>query len=100
VLARSHYRAFRLLVAGQVPAAGTQETGSQVTAKPAPQVDLGGRELLAITPLVVVCLVLGFYPAPLFALVRGGVSDVNQLVNPPGPDEIAMLGQLEETVNP
>jgi len=51
--------------------------------------DLVSRELAAVVPLLAVCLALGIYPAPFLALIQGGVSDLNQLVNPPGPDEIA-----------
>ncbi len=51
--------------------------------------ELGPREVAAVTPLLVLCLALGLFPASFFSLVQGGVSDLNQLVNPPGPDEIA-----------
>jgi hypothetical protein len=44
-------------------------------------------------PLVAICFVLGFYPVPLLSLIQGGVHDVTQLVNPPGPDEIAHAGK-------
>jgi len=52
-------------------------------------VELGPREVAAVAPLLVLCLALGLCPAVFFTLVQGGVSDLNQLVNPPGPDEIA-----------
>jgi NADH:ubiquinone oxidoreductase subunit 4 (subunit M) len=52
--------------------------------------DLAPVELSAVLPLLAVCLALAIYPAPFFRLVQGGVSDLNQLVNPPGPDEIAL----------
>lgn len=52
--------------------------------------DLASRELAAVMPLLAICVTLGIYPAPFFTLIQGGVSDMNQLVNPPGPDEIAM----------
>ena len=58
--------------------------------------DLASRDLVAVTPLLALCLALGFHPAPFFTLVQGGVSDLNLLVNPPGPDEIA-LGDTETT---
>ncbi len=47
------------------------------------------REHAALALLVVLTVALGVHPAPFFALVRGAVSDLNVLVNPPGPDEIA-----------
>jgi NADH-quinone oxidoreductase subunit M len=56
----------------------------------APVREIGAREVAAVMPLVVICLGLGLYPGPFFTLVRGGVNDVNLLVNPPGPDEIAL----------
>jgi NADH-quinone oxidoreductase subunit M len=62
--------------------------------------DLGARELAAVMPLLALALALGFYPAPFFALVRGGVSDLNQLVNPPGPDEIATIDVETAGVRP
>ena len=40
-------------------------------------------------PLLALSVALGCFPAPLFTLLQVGVSDLNQLVNPPGPDEIA-----------
>ena len=62
-----------------------QETSSETAAAP-----FATRELSAFVPLLLLCAALGMYPAPFFALVQGGVSDVNQLVNPAGPDEIAL----------
>jgi NADH:ubiquinone oxidoreductase subunit 4 (subunit M) len=50
----------------------------------------GARALVALVPVALLALALGVSPAPFLALVQGGVSDVNQLVNPPGPDEIAL----------
>jgi NADH-quinone oxidoreductase subunit M len=58
--------------------------------------DLTGREFTALAPLLLLSLALGVWPAPFFNLVRGAVSDLNQLVNPPGPDEIAR-GNVETT---
>jgi NADH-quinone oxidoreductase subunit M len=53
---------------------------------------LGPRLLGSVVPLLVLAIALGLCPAPFFSLVQGGVADENQLVNPPGPDEIALLG--------
>jgi NADH-quinone oxidoreductase subunit M len=52
--------------------------------------DLGTRELSAIGPLVVLVVLLGLWPAPLFTTVSGAVRDTSALVNPPGPDQIAL----------
>jgi NADH-quinone oxidoreductase subunit M len=49
------------------------------------------RDVAALTLLVVVAVAIGLDPAPVFRLTRAGVSDLNLLVNPPGPDEIAGL---------
>jgi NADH-quinone oxidoreductase subunit M len=49
------------------------------------------RELATIAPLAVLALVLGVWPVPLLTIMAGGVRDVTMLVNPPGPDQIALL---------
>ncbi len=49
------------------------------------------REMASLAPLVVLCLVLGLWPVPLFTLIAGSVRDLTTLVNPPGPDQIALL---------
>jgi NADH-quinone oxidoreductase subunit M len=51
--------------------------------------EINMREVASLAPLVAICLILGFYPMPLLSLIAGGVSDVTQLVNPTGPDQIA-----------
>lgn len=80
-MAASQLRAFRAAFAGTT----LSETSSETAAAP-----FATRELSAFVPLLLLCAALGMYPAPFFALVQGGVSDVNQLVNPAGPDEIAL----------
>jgi NADH-quinone oxidoreductase subunit M len=57
---------------------------------PMPTLALRGRDIAAILPLALFAIALGLCPGPFFTLVQGGVSDTNQLVNPPGPDEIAL----------
>ncbi|MEO7111206.1 MAG: proton-conducting transporter membrane subunit [Polyangiaceae bacterium] len=52
--------------------------------------DLGSRELGAIGPLVVLVVLLGLWPAPLLTTISGAVRDTSALVNPPGPDQIAL----------
>jgi NADH-quinone oxidoreductase subunit M len=56
-----------------------------------PEINL--REIAGLVPLVAICFVLGFWPVPLLSLIQGGVHDVTQLVNPPGPDEVASLSR-------
>jgi NADH-quinone oxidoreductase subunit M len=51
--------------------------------------EINVREIAGLIPLVAICFILGFYPVPLLSLIQGGVHDMTQLVNPPGPDEIA-----------
>jgi NADH-quinone oxidoreductase subunit M len=50
--------------------------------------DLRPRELAALAPLLLVILVLGFYPAPLLGRAQTTARDMNELVNPPGPGQI------------
>lgn len=52
--------------------------------------DLGARELGAIGPLVILVVLLGLWPAPLLTTISGSVRDTSALVNPPGPDQIAL----------
>ena len=49
------------------------------------------REIASLAPLAMLCIIVGFWPVPLFSLISGGVRDLTGLVNPPGPDQIAML---------
>jgi NADH-quinone oxidoreductase subunit M len=49
------------------------------------------RESAALLPLVVLTIVLGLWPVPLLSAMSGTVRDTTALVNPPGPDQIAML---------
>jgi NADH-quinone oxidoreductase subunit M len=53
--------------------------------------ELNARELALVAPIAVVAVILGVWPAPLLSLIAGGIRDVTVLVNPPGPDQIALL---------
>jgi NADH-quinone oxidoreductase subunit M len=53
--------------------------------------DAGARDLVLVAPLVVLVVVLGVWPAPLFGVLSGAVSDIASAVNPPGPSQIALL---------
>ena len=57
--------------------------------------EISFREIAALAPLAVLCVGLGLWPAPLFATIAGGVRDTTSLVNPPGPDQIALLSGAE-----
>jgi NADH-quinone oxidoreductase subunit M len=50
--------------------------------------DLRPRELAAVGPLLLLVVLLGFYPVPLIAHAQATVRDLNELVNPPGPTHI------------
>jgi NADH-quinone oxidoreductase subunit M len=54
--------------------------------------DLRPRELAAIAPLVLLIIALGFWPAPLLGRASNTVRDMNELVSPPGPDQISFAG--------
>lgn len=52
--------------------------------------DLTSREWTSIAPLATLVVLLGFWPAPLFATTTGTVRDLTNAVSPPGPDRIAL----------
>jgi NADH-quinone oxidoreductase subunit M len=52
--------------------------------------ELAARELSALLPLALLLGLLGLWPVPLLSTVSGGVRDATSLVNPPGPDQIAL----------
>lgn len=54
--------------------------------------DLSSRELLSVGPLVVLIVLLGLWPASVLSVVSAGVQDASDLVNPPGPDQVAAVG--------
>jgi NADH:ubiquinone oxidoreductase subunit 4 (subunit M) len=53
--------------------------------------DVTAREFATMAPFLVLALVLGLWPVPLFALIAGGVRDATSFVDPAGPDQIARL---------
>jgi NADH-quinone oxidoreductase subunit M len=53
--------------------------------------EITARETSALLPLVVLMIVLGVWPVPLLSAMSGSVRDATALVNPPGPDQIALL---------
>jgi NADH-quinone oxidoreductase subunit M len=52
--------------------------------------DLTAREWMSIAPLATLVVILGVWPAPLFASTTGTVRDLTNAVSPPGPDQIAL----------
>lgn len=52
--------------------------------------DLTAREWTTIAPLALLVVVLGVWPAPVFATTTGTVRDLTNAVSPPGPDQIAL----------
>lgn len=52
--------------------------------------DLTAREWTTIAPLAILVVVLGVWPAPVFATTTGTVRDLTNAVSPPGPDQIAL----------
>jgi NADH-quinone oxidoreductase subunit M len=53
--------------------------------------ELNARELALVAPIAVVAIILGVWPVPVLSTIAGGVRDITSLVNPPGPDQIALL---------
>ncbi len=53
--------------------------------------DLRPRELAALAPLLLLLVVLGFYPSPITSRASNTVRDMNELVSPPGPDQISKI---------
>jgi NADH-quinone oxidoreductase subunit M len=52
--------------------------------------EINAREVASLVPLVVIVLVLGFWPKPLLTLIDRGVIDLFNVVSPPGPTQIAL----------
>jgi NADH-quinone oxidoreductase subunit M len=61
--------------------------------------DLGLREVTALAPLLVLIVLLGFYPRPLTEIINPAVRDTLQQVgvNDPSPAVPAQAGAEEET---
>ena len=64
----------------------------------APMKDLGLREVSALAPLIVLIVLLGFYPKPLTDIIEPAVQDTLQQVgvSDPAPDVPATAGSGEE----
>jgi NADH-quinone oxidoreductase subunit M len=60
--------------------------------------DLTAREWMSVAPLAALVVLLGVWPAPLFASTSGTVRDLTNAVSPPGPEQIGFL--LEGTSGP
>jgi NADH-quinone oxidoreductase subunit M len=52
--------------------------------------DLTAREWTSIAPLATLVVLLGLWPAPLFASTTGTVRDLTNAVSPPGPEQISL----------
>ena len=61
--------------------------------------DLGVREVTALAPLLVLIVLLGFYPKPLTAIIAPAVRDTLQQVGvkDPSPDVPVQAGAQEGT---
>ena len=74
-----------------------------MTGSPVPAVagfkDLGVREVTAVAPLLVLIVLLGFYPKPLTSIINPAVHDTLQHVGvqDPAPAVPAQAGAQEET---
>jgi NADH-quinone oxidoreductase subunit M len=56
--------------------------------------DLSLREGMSVSVLGALILVLGVWPAPLFATTAGTARDLTNSVSPPGPEQISMLDSI------
>jgi len=86
LLAASQSSALVRLVRGRLPEA--LRSSPQLVSFGGRVPDLRPRELAALAPLVIVIVLLGFYPAPLLGRAATTVRDLVELVSPPGPDRI------------
>jgi len=60
--------------------------------------DLGRRELLAVVPLMVLLVGLGFFPKPLLDVINPAVSStLNQVGQTDPPPTVPVAGTLEGT---
>lgn len=57
--------------------------------------ELSSREAAALLPLLLLAVGLGLYPAPMFDATAGAVRDHVELIDPVGPDQIALLSPSE-----
>ena len=89
VSAAYHLRTFQRLFLGAMIPSWRKDPALQPFGGKFPE--LSQRDLAALLPLIVLCLCLGFNPGPFFTMIQGAVADLNQLVNPPGPDEVGSI---------
>jgi NADH-quinone oxidoreductase subunit M len=86
LLAASQSSALARLVRGRLPEA--LRASPQLTPFGGRVPDLRPRELVALAPLVILIVLLGFYPSPLLGRAATTVRDLAELVSPAGPDRI------------
>ena len=86
LLAASQSSALVRLVRGRLP--DKLRASSQLVPFGGRVPDLRPRELAALAPLVVLVVLLGFYPSPLLGRAATTVRDLVELVSPPGPDRV------------
>jgi NADH-quinone oxidoreductase subunit M len=84
-----HTTAIARLLFGAFPEAWRARARLEPTGGKLPEI--GSREIAAVAPLAVLTVVLGIWPAPLLSLISGGVRDLDSVVNPPGPEQLAYL---------
>jgi NADH-quinone oxidoreductase subunit M len=89
LLAVSQSSALIRLVRGRLPEA--MRTSPSLAPFGGRVPDLRPRELAALAPLVLLIVLLGFYPAPLLGRAATTVRDLEEQVSPPGPDQIGLL---------
>ncbi len=86
--AASHLRVLERLCVAPLPE--TWRTSAALAPFDGKVPEITARESAALLPLVVLIVVLGVWPVPLLSAMSGTVRDTTALVNPPGPDQIAM----------
>jgi NADH-quinone oxidoreductase subunit M len=87
--AASHLQVIERVCLGALPAAWKTSPALEPFGGNVPE--LTARESAALLPLLVLTVVLGLWPVPLLSAMSGTVKDTTALVNPPGPDQIALL---------
>jgi NADH-quinone oxidoreductase subunit M len=89
VAAAAHFLALRRVIFGKLGADWQKSPLLEPFGGKFP--DLTAREWMTVAPLATLVVVLGLWPAPLFACTTGTVRDLTNAVSPPGPDQIALL---------
>jgi len=88
VAAAAHFQALSKVVFGKLADEWSQSPLLEPFGGRFP--DLTAREWTSIAPLATLVLILGVWPAPLFASTTGTVRDLTNAVSPPGPEQIAL----------